>query len=363
MPNEHARKCVHCGQKAHNSRTCSKISGNGFKLFGVQIDVAADESRIRKSKSLGNLQACSGEITAAVEASGYLSDGLIHQSSKSHERKKGSIYQKKMFRLCLFKFLINSSKEDLIRASKPWSEEEHRSFLVGLERLGKGDWKGIANSFVPTRNSSQVASHAQKYFIRKSASEKKRRRTSVFDIPLTDAVTYNFSVQQNKPSQVLPGSQVDKAAESSQPQPASSWAASSKNNGELKGPASIPAPVTTSERPPLSPMKRRGIPDLRSAMVYAPRVTSFSQGFPTQTYRPTLSWVPVMSFSSQASNLFLPNFNGTLTNCAKFVPQPSIATAPQKGSSAPTTNNDETLLPVDRTNEKREQNNKQILRE
>ncbi|KAK6155948.1 hypothetical protein DH2020_010196 [Rehmannia glutinosa] len=309
MPNEHARKCVHCGQKAHNSRTCSKISGNGFKLFGVQIDVAAGESRIRKSKSLGNLQACSGEITAAVEASGYLSDGLIHQSSKSHERKKG----------------------------KPWSEEEHRSFLVGLERLGKGDWKGIANSFVPTRNSSQVASHAQKYFIRKSASEKKRRRTSVFDIPLTDA---------NKPSQVLPGSQVDKAAESSQPQPASSWAASSKNNGELKGPASIPAPVTTSERPPLSPMKRRGIPDLRSAMVYAPRVTSFSQGFPTQTYRPTLSWVPVMSFSSQASNLFLPNFNGTLTNCAKFVPQPSIATSPQKGSSAPTTNNDELNLNI-----------------
>ncbi|KAI3458363.1 hypothetical protein Pfo_015026 [Paulownia fortunei] len=313
MANEYSRKCWHCGYKGHNSRTCSK-GCTGFRLFGVQIDVASDdggESSIRKSKSLGNLQACNPENTAAAaaEASGYLSDGLVHQSSKSHERKKG----------------------------KPWSEDEHRSFLVGLEKLGKGDWKGIANNFVPSRNSSQVASHAQKYFIRMAATEKKRRRSSVFDIPLTDV---------NQPSQVTPGSQSDKAAESSQP--GSSWAASSNNIGELKGLASIPAPVSTSERPPLSPMKRRGIPDFRS-MVYMPRVSSSTQGFPTQKVMPTVSWVPVVNFSSQSS-VFLPNIHGTLATCATFVPQPSVATLRQSlqqgssqaaGAAAPTTNNDE----------------------
>lgn len=71
-----------------------------------------------------------------------------------------------------------------ILIGKPWSEEEHRSFLEGLEKLGKGDWKGIATKFVTSRKSSQVASHAQKYFnrINLTVSNKKRRRASVFDI-------------------------------------------------------------------------------------------------------------------------------------------------------------------------------------
>ncbi|KAG6418506.1 hypothetical protein SASPL_120710 [Salvia splendens] len=91
----------------------------------------------------------------ALDDPGYLSDGFVHQHG-SHKRKRGN----------------------------PWSEEEHRSFLKGLEKLGRGNWKGIATEFVPSRKSSQVASHAQKYFnrLKLTISNKKRRRASVFDM-------------------------------------------------------------------------------------------------------------------------------------------------------------------------------------
>ena len=52
----------------------------------------------------------------------------------------------------------------------PWTEEEHRRFLLGLQKLGKGDWRGISRNFVVSRTPTQVASHAQKYFIRQSST-------------------------------------------------------------------------------------------------------------------------------------------------------------------------------------------------
>ncbi|MCO5608200.1 hypothetical protein L7F22_062406 [Adiantum nelumboides] len=86
---------------------------------------------------------------------GYASDGLMQRSSmSSRERRKGV----------------------------PWTEEEHRLFLAGLQKLGKGDWRGISRNFVTSRTPTQVASHAQKYFLRQSNLNKRKRRSSFFDI-------------------------------------------------------------------------------------------------------------------------------------------------------------------------------------
>ncbi|ONK62078.1 uncharacterized protein A4U43_C07F130 [Asparagus officinalis] len=68
----------------------------------------------------------------------------------------------------------------------PWTEDEHRLFLLGLIKHGRGDWRSISRNFVITRNPTQVASHAQKYFNRRNSSNKDKRRASIHDITVAD---------------------------------------------------------------------------------------------------------------------------------------------------------------------------------
>lgn len=53
---------------------------------------------------------------------------------------------------------------------------------MGLKKYGKGDWRNISRNFVVTRTPTQVASHAQKYFIRQLSGGKDKRRASIHDI-------------------------------------------------------------------------------------------------------------------------------------------------------------------------------------
>ncbi|CAK7356335.1 unnamed protein product [Dovyalis caffra] len=162
------RRCSHCSQNGHNSRTCPN---RGVKLFGVRLT----DGSIRKSASMGNLSHYNGSSNMSGPhasgsnnpgspgdtpdhgggaADGYASEDFVPGSSSSRERKKGV----------------------------PWTEEEHRMFLLGLQKLGKGDWRGIARNYVISRTPTQVASHAQKYFIRQSNISRRKRRSSLFDI-------------------------------------------------------------------------------------------------------------------------------------------------------------------------------------
>ncbi|KAL5153556.1 Transcription factor DIVARICATA [Glycine soja] len=69
-------------------------------------------------------------------------------------------------------------------------------FLLGLQKYGKGDWKNISR-IIKTRNPTQVASHAQKYFLRQASSNKGKRR-SIHGMVLPDngPVPHNI-YQQN----------------------------------------------------------------------------------------------------------------------------------------------------------------------
>ena len=51
-----------------------------------------------------------------------------------------------------------------------------------LHARTQGDWRGISRNYVHSRTPTQVASHAQKYFIRQSNVTKRKRRASLFDI-------------------------------------------------------------------------------------------------------------------------------------------------------------------------------------
>lgn len=66
-----------------------------------------------------------------------------------------------------------------------WTREEHERFLRGLKKYGKGDWRSISRNAVFTRTPTQVASHAQKYFLRRN-SNKERKRSSIHDITTED---------------------------------------------------------------------------------------------------------------------------------------------------------------------------------
>ncbi|KAL4568137.1 hypothetical protein LXL04_023739 [Taraxacum kok-saghyz] len=85
-----------------------------------------------------------------IDTVGYASDDVVHLSARSRERKRG-----------------------------------------------KGDWRGISRNCVKTRTPTQVASHAQKYFRRRTNQNRRHRRSSLFDIttntvPLVPILMFDY---------------------------------------------------------------------------------------------------------------------------------------------------------------------------
>ncbi|CAI9759468.1 unnamed protein product [Fraxinus pennsylvanica] len=165
------RRCSHCSHNGHNSRTCPN---RGVKLFGVRLT----DGSIRKSASMGNLTHYMNGGTGTPQ------NGVAHDSlSETHDHASGAAdgYASE-------DFVAGSSSSRERKKGIPWTEEEHRMFLLGLQKLGKGDWRGIARNYVLSRTPTQVASHAQKYFVRQFNVSRRKRRASLFDIVADESV-------------------------------------------------------------------------------------------------------------------------------------------------------------------------------
>ncbi|XP_009370418.2 probable transcription factor At5g61620 [Pyrus x bretschneideri] len=303
MVKESARKYSHCGHNGHNSRTCNHGHGNKgvcLKLFGVNI-MEKEEDSIKKSYSMGNLLADgtgdhNNNAVVADHDAGYLSDGLIHNKrhKAAHERKKG----------------------------RPWTEEEHRVFLAGLKKLGKGDWRGIARNFVTTRTPTQVASHAQKYFLRQATNDKRKRRSSLFDMHFKE-----LSDQGPQDSSISP----TKSADETSPQASSSKTRPLKINTANNSPPASNVPTRILNRfphlcldsppaPPLSPTCT--LPNY-PAMPFMMRIPANVPNAPmTHFYRP--------SYHHMIKN------HGHFPTCAPVISHPSgIPSSPRSLPSSP----------------------------
>uniref|UniRef100_A0A803LNP5 HTH myb-type domain-containing protein n=1 Tax=Chenopodium quinoa TaxID=63459 RepID=A0A803LNP5_CHEQI len=88
-----------------------------------------------------------------------------------------------------------------------------RSFLEGLDMFGKGEWKNIAEIYVPTKTASQVASHGQKYYRRlKCRTPVEKRRASIHDIRIV-----NSSIVETYPRQPTRHSVIERIPQSDRP--------------------------------------------------------------------------------------------------------------------------------------------------
>ncbi|KAJ1393728.1 SANT/Myb domain [Sesbania bispinosa] len=96
-------------------------------------------------------------------------------------------------------------------------------FLLGLDKYGKGDWRSISRNFVVTRTPTQVASHAQKYFIRLNSMNKDRRRSSIHDI--TSVNNGDISAPQGPITGQTNGSATNSASKSGKQAPPASTGA------------------------------------------------------------------------------------------------------------------------------------------
>ncbi|CAI0628356.1 unnamed protein product [Linum tenue] len=181
------RKCSHCGNIGHNSRTCNTSPSSGLRLFGVQLDIssASNFANIRKSFSMDCLS------SSTSSSSNYNNNNTIPYHHH-HNNKTSMGYLSDG---------LEMGRVPLDKKKVPWTEEEHRKFLLGLEKLGKGDWRGISRNFVTTRTPTQVASHAQKYFLRQASLHKKKRRSSLFDLIGNGASCMNIDSQEGRGSQ------------------------------------------------------------------------------------------------------------------------------------------------------------------
>eukprot|EP00295_Goniomonas_pacifica_P029748 CAMPEP_0175936352 /NCGR_PEP_ID=MMETSP0108-20121206/21562_1 /TAXON_ID=195067 ORGANISM="Goniomonas pacifica, Strain CCMP1869" /NCGR_SAMPLE_ID=MMETSP0108 /ASSEMBLY_ACC=CAM_ASM_000204 /LENGTH=290 /DNA_ID=CAMNT_0017260421 /DNA_START=10 /DNA_END=882 /DNA_ORIENTATION=- len=106
---------------------------------------------------------------ASTSTAGGLGLSLGNSAPKRKKESKSRVYAS------------DGSAQKRKKPPTPWTEEEHRIFLSGLKKYGRGNWRLLSTELLPSRTPSQIASHAQKYFLHLSAKTNKRPRKSLFE--------------------------------------------------------------------------------------------------------------------------------------------------------------------------------------
>ncbi|WJX25493.1 hypothetical protein P8452_14527 [Trifolium repens] len=154
---------------SHNSQTCNNGKEHSITIFGVKLTGRTNDDDDNNNIQLSEYQQPLPQIsTSTSTGTSYVSDNVVHAPDQSRKCKRGV----------------------------PWTEEEQRLFLKGLEKFGKGNWKKISSNFVKTRTATQVASHAQKHFLHRTNQNRRRRKPSVFNLRESSTIVENEQIQQ-----------------------------------------------------------------------------------------------------------------------------------------------------------------------
>ncbi|KAK7856107.1 transcription factor DIVARICATA-like [Quercus suber] len=133
----------------------NKIFENALAEFDLDCPQLFEKIAIRlPQKTVPQIKKHLEDLSNDIEMidSGLISVPNFIKTSETNEKKSAPAVERK------------SGKKR--RKGVPWTSEEHELFLRGLEKFGKGDWRSISRQCVVTKNPTQVASHAQKYFLR-----------------------------------------------------------------------------------------------------------------------------------------------------------------------------------------------------
>lgn len=157
------------------------------------------KSEIDVKKQYEKLKADINEIEAGlVPDPGYLASSFKLELVEDHHNL--GIFRKRPSKFRSF--------DHERRKGVPWTEEEHRRFLTGLQVHGKGDWRSISRNFVMTKTPTQVASHAQKYYARQHSDAKEKRRPSIHDITMVN-LPHNSTSPERSSSSICNGNVID----------------------------------------------------------------------------------------------------------------------------------------------------------
>lgn len=139
------RRCSHCSNNGHNSRTCpARSGGGGVRLFGVRLTTAPAPAAMKKSASMSCIASSLGGGFGGSSppaggdggcrgggdgGAGYVSDDPAHASCSTNgraERKKGEVFfsNTNRFLKCVMRFSRSASCPSnafLLDELAPWA--------------------------------------------------------------------------------------------------------------------------------------------------------------------------------------------------------------------------------------------------